>query len=51
MILRRCALACFCLVIGLYTVRHPESAAGTAKAILAALIAASDALARVASAF
>ncbi|MCP9952912.1 hypothetical protein [Actinomadura madurae] len=51
MFLRRCAFGCLWLVVGLFTVRHPEHAAHTVRAIACGLALVADGLARFTSAF
>ena len=51
MFLRRCAFAAFWLVLGLFTVRQPETAAHAVEGIAHGFALAADALARFTSAF
>ncbi|WP_169744500.1 hypothetical protein [Spirillospora albida] len=51
MFLRRCAFITFWLVLGLYVLRHPESAAHTVHAITTGLSTMAEALSRFTSAF
>ena len=51
MFLRRCAFACFWLVLGLFVLNHPQNAAHAARAIAAGLALLADGLSRFVSAF
>ncbi|GAA2282338.1 hypothetical protein GCM10010402_44140 [Actinomadura luteofluorescens] len=51
MFLRRCAFACFWLVLGLFAVRHPDSAAHAVRALIQGLALLADALSLLVSAF
>ncbi|WP_329085088.1 hypothetical protein OG979_22245 [Actinomadura citrea] len=51
MFLRRCAFACFWLVLGLFVIRQPESAAHTVRALIQGLALLADALSLLVSAF
>jgi hypothetical protein len=51
MFLRRCAFACFWVVLGLFLVRQPENAAHAVRAIVGGLALVADALARFTTAF
>ena len=51
MFLRRCAFACFWLVLGLFLVRQPERAAHAVRAVVGGLALVADALARFTTAF
>lgn len=51
MFLRRCALACWWLVLGLFVLRHPENAAHTVEGIAHGLALAADVLSGFVSAF
>ncbi|WP_199487608.1 hypothetical protein [Actinomadura spongiicola] len=51
MFLRRCGFACFWLVLGLFLVRQPETAAHTVRALIGGLALIADALSRFVTAF
>lgn len=51
MFLRRCAFACFWIVLGLFLIRQPERAAHAVRALFGGLAMIADALARFTSAF
>ncbi|MEU4823975.1 hypothetical protein AB0H37_19085 [Actinomadura sp. NPDC023710] len=51
MFLRRCAFACFWLVLGLFALRHPGSAAQAIRALFEGLALLADALSLLVSAF
>ncbi|MGI5419245.1 hypothetical protein [Actinomadura luteofluorescens] len=51
MFLRRCAFTCFWLVLGLFALRHPRSAAQALRALFEGLALLADALSLLVSAF
>ncbi|WP_329095142.1 hypothetical protein OG979_11660 [Actinomadura citrea] len=51
MFLRRCAFGCFWLVLGLFVIRQPESAAHAARALFEGLALLAEALSLLVSAF